>query len=102
MRLNAGTKLKSAVCGLETIVIRPPTAEAVLSCGTAPMTIAGETAVDAPQLADAQPGGALVGKRYVDEATGLEVLCTKGGKGVLAFDGRALTLKEAKPLPASD
>ncbi len=102
MQLKAGTKLKSAVCTLETIIIRPPSAEAPLSCGTAPMTIAGDAAVDAPQLADAQPGHALVGKRYVDEASGLEVLCTKGGKGVLAFDGRPLTLKEAKPLPASD
>ncbi|MDO9487790.1 MAG: hypothetical protein Q7J32_05395 [Sphingomonadaceae bacterium] len=102
MRLKAGTKLKSVVCGLETIIIRPPSAEATLSCSAVPMTIAGEAAVEAPQLADVEPGHALVGKRYVDEASGLEVLCTKGGKGVLAFDGRPLTLKEAKPLPASD
>src|SRR3546814_8967385 len=94
MRLSVGTKLKSAVCGLETIIIRPPSAEGSLSCGATPMTIAGQTPVEAPQLAEAQPGQALIGKRYVDESSGLEVLCTKGGKGELAFDGRPLKLKE--------
>lgn len=102
MELKAGTKLKSAVCSLEAIVIRAPNAEGALSCGGAPMTAAGGTPVDAAQLTEAEPGHALVGKRYVDEDTSLEILCTKGGKGVLAFDGRDLTLKAAKPLPASD
>jgi len=30
------------------------------------------------------------------------VLCVKPGGGTLAADGRDLTLKSAKPLPASD
>jgi hypothetical protein len=30
------------------------------------------------------------------------LLCTKAGAGSLALDGRALGLKEAKPLPSSD
>jgi len=47
-------------------------------------------------------GGTQLGKRYVDEPTGLEVLCVKPGSGTLAADGRDLTLKSAKPLPASD
>ncbi len=47
-------------------------------------------------------GGTLLGKRYVDEQTGLEVLCTKPGTGSLAADGRPLTIKAPKPLPASD
>ena len=46
--------------------------------------------------------GSLLGKRYEDETAGVEVLCTKPGPGALACDGRALTLKSAKPLPSSD
>ena len=45
--------------------------------------------------------GNLMGKRYVDE-TGAEVLVTKAGAGTLTTGTRALTIKEAKPLPASD
>lgn len=101
MKLAAGTKLASAVCNAQGIIIRPPSEQGVITCGgeavTAPGAGAGVT-----QLADADPAPALIGKRYVDEATGLEVLCTKGGKGAFAFEGRPLTLKEAKPLPASD
>ena len=47
-------------------------------------------------------GGTLLGKRYVDEASGIELLCSKGGSGSLACDGRAMTVKGAKPLPSSD
>ncbi|HEY2084895.1 MAG TPA: hypothetical protein VGH54_02475 [Mycobacterium sp.] len=46
--------------------------------------------------------GVVLGKRYVDEPTGLEVLCTKAGAGPLAADGRQLVIKAAKALPASD
>jgi hypothetical protein len=42
-----------------------------------------------------------MGKRYVDE-TGAEVLVTKAGAGTLSVGETALSLKEAKPLPASD
>jgi len=47
-------------------------------------------------------GGAVMGKRYIDATGQIELLCVKPGKGSLAVDGVALTLKEAKPLPASD
>ena len=53
-------------------------------------------------MAADQAGGTQLGKRYVDEPTGLEVLCVKPGSATLAADGRDLTLKSAKPLPASD
>jgi hypothetical protein len=46
--------------------------------------------------------GTLLGKRYADEAAGLEVLCTKGGEGSLSVNGSLLVLREAKPLPSSD
>jgi hypothetical protein len=44
----------------------------------------------------------LLGKRYADESSGLEVLCTKPGPGPLTVDGRPLEVKGPKPLPASD
>lgn len=50
----------------------------------------------------ARSAGTLLGKRYTDVATGIEVLCTKAGTGTLSLDGRPLDLKEAKPLPSSD
>jgi len=102
MNLPAGTKLASAVCGAQAIVIRPPSADGVIACGEQPMAMSGAVPPAAEPLPAPQAGQALPGKRYVDEATGLEVLCTKAGKGAFAFDGRPLTLKEAKPLPASD
>jgi hypothetical protein len=42
-----------------------------------------------------------MGKRYVDDA-GAEVLVTKAGQGSLSIGDTPLTIKEAKPLPASD
>jgi hypothetical protein len=47
-------------------------------------------------------GTTLIGKRYVDAADSFEVLCTSSGAGELACDGVAMSLKAAKPLPASD
>ncbi len=47
-------------------------------------------------------GGTLLGKRYSDEASGVEILCVKPGAGSLGIDGRLLELKTAKALPSSD
>jgi hypothetical protein len=58
----------------------------------------------APRSGELDPAfadGSVMGKRYVDE-TGAEVLVTKAGAGTLAVGETALSLKEAKPLPASD
>ena len=46
--------------------------------------------------------GSLIGKRFADADSGLELLVTKAGAGTLTLDGVALPLKEAKPLPSSD
>jgi hypothetical protein len=46
--------------------------------------------------------GTLLGKRYADEALGIEVLCTKAGAGTLCIGDTVLARKDAKPLPASD
>jgi hypothetical protein len=47
-------------------------------------------------------GGTLLGKRYGDDASGLELLCTKGGTGALSYDGQALVIRAVKALPSSD
>jgi hypothetical protein len=73
----------------------------------------GELTIDGEELVTSPPGGGsaprapdgpqiLLGKRYHDPASGLEVLCTHAGAGVLAVDSRPMELKTAKALPASD
>jgi hypothetical protein len=105
--IAAGKRLRSQECGTEVIVVRAPDQPVELTCGGSPMT-AEAVASDIPASGIPVPAkpvageGAQLGKRYIDEPTGLELLCTKPGGAVPAADGRALTLKTAKPLPASD
>jgi hypothetical protein len=99
--LTAGKRLRSTVSDTEVIVIRAPHSAVELSCGGHPMS-----AEDAPRSGAPGPATAehatVLGKRYVDDPTGLEVLCTKPGTGVLVADGRQLAIKAPKALPASD
>jgi hypothetical protein len=99
--LKAGTRAKCAVCDTEVMVVRTVAAEVLLSCGGAEMI-----AMDGAKTpgSHAAPGSqfALVGKRYVNAADAVELLCTKGGKGELAVDGESLSVKQAKALPSSD
>ena len=98
---KVGTRLRSAVDTTEIIVVKAPADDVDLRCGGTPMLEAGAEptggAVDA-----AHAGGTALGKRYVDAAESIEVLCTKAGEGSLSIGDEPLTLKEAKPLPASD
>jgi len=50
----------------------------------------------------ASADGTKVGKRYIDAAGTVELLCLKAGQGTLSIDGVVLQVKEAKPLPSSD
>ncbi|WP_296675654.1 hypothetical protein [Novosphingobium sp.] len=95
--MKPGSRLKSAACDTEAVVIR--CGEGTVQCGGAPMTEGGSETAD---LSGDFAAGSIVGKRYVDEAGTVELLCVKPGKGSMALDGVALVLKEAKPLPASD
>jgi hypothetical protein len=100
--LKTGSRLRSAVCKTEIMIIALPEGEVELGCGGAPLIAIGdEPPVGATVSPDAAKGTAL-GKRYVNEAGDLEVLCTKPGEGSLAVGGVLLTVKEAKPLPSSD
>lgn len=101
--LKAGTRMKSVVCGTEVMVIAASSTEEVqLTCGGSAMIgIADQTTAGAsvdPNHAE----GTLLGKRYVNAAGNLELLCTKPGEGSLAANGEQLMLKEAKALPSSD
>lgn len=102
MELKPGSRWKSAVCEAQLVVVRPPSAPGRLQCGGSDVLPLADTASASPPIDPAHARGVLIGKRYVDEASGLEVLGAKAGGGSLAFDGRPLNLKEAKPLPASD
>ena len=101
MEIKAGSRLACPECTVELVVVRPPTAPVVLTCGGVEVVDAG---ADRPGggHADASGEGTLVGKRYADEESGLEVLCAKPGPGSLAADGREVPVKGAKPLPSSD
>jgi hypothetical protein len=101
MELKTGSRWQSSVCGTEVVVIRPPNASIRLECGGAEMVPYGTPQRGGTIGANAA-AGSLVGKRYVDQQTGLELLCTKAGAGSLAIDGRTLTIKQTKPLPSSD
>jgi hypothetical protein len=96
--MKPGTKLKSAVCDTEVMVIRGT--EGVVDCGGAPMLE--QATADKKPINPAFAEGTRIGKRYVDAAGKLELLCTKAGKGSLSVGGVALQIKDAKPLPSSD
>ena len=100
--IKAGSRLKSTVCNTEVIVVKAPAGDVPVTCGGAPMALAsdevGEKGTPAPDAAS----GTALGKRYVNADETIELLCTKPGDGSLGVDGTLLSLKEAKPLPASD
>jgi hypothetical protein len=99
--LKAGARLKSAVCTTEVIVVKTPPGNVDVRCGGVPMVTAGETVEPGTPKPDAA-GGTALGKRYVNSDETLEILCTKAGQGSLGLGDTLLSLKEAKPLPASD
>jgi hypothetical protein len=103
--IKNGTRLQSQVCDTQVIVVRSADSLDDLRAGGAPMVPIGgqeESAASSELSLDpALSDGNLMGKRYVDE-TGAEVLVTKAGAGTLSVGTTPLTVKEAKPLPASD
>jgi hypothetical protein len=98
--LVPGKRLRSNVGDTEIIVVRSPATQVELSCGGQLMTANLGAAAAATTSTDVND--TVLGKRYVDTDTGLEVLCTKPGPGVLTADGRQLTVKAPTALPASD
>ena len=99
--IKNGTRLQSQVCDTQVIVVRTSDSLDDLRAGGVPMVPIDAEKSSEATLDPAFSAGAVMGKRYVDE-TGAEVLVTKAGAGTLSVGLTALTLKEAKPLPASD
>ena len=102
MDLKPGSRWKSAVCEAQLVVVRPPNVAGELQCGGGAVVPIDDASVPTGHVDPGFADGVAIGKRYVDEAGTIELLCVKPGKGTLALDGAALVLKEAKPLPASD
>ncbi|MCK9541424.1 MAG: hypothetical protein M0R03_05265 [Novosphingobium sp.] len=102
MQVKPGSRWKSAVDTTEVVIVRPPKGDVSLECGGHPMVAAGDEAPAGLVLSADFSAGTSVGKRYVDEESGIELLGAKAGQSSLAVDGRPVTLKDAKPLPASD
>lgn len=102
MLSKPGSRWKSAVCDTELVVVRAPADEVDLRCGGQPVIPLGDTGDDGLTIDPAHNGGTALGKRYADDAVGVEVLCTKAGDGSLSIGDTPLPQKDAKPLPASD
>ena len=101
-RLKTGSRIRSVVCTTEVMVIAAPRDDVEVACGGAPMVGTDEEPPAGLSMSPDSAKGTVLGKRYVNEAGDLELLCIKPGDGSLSVAGGALTLKEAKPLPSSD
>ena len=99
--VKAGTRLRSAVCETQVVVVKAPADAVSIECGGRPMLAFDDDSPREPMVGDAGEGTKL-GKRYADEEIGIELLCSKAGAGDLTVNGNALMLKGAKPLPSSD
>ena len=99
--IKVGARLKSNVCDTEVMIVACADTSVTISCGGAPMLDA-TAAKTGGTLDAAHAAGTLLGKRYVNAAGKIELLCVKAGKGSLSVNGEALVLKDAKPLPSSD
>ena len=95
--LKPGTRLKSAVCDAEVMVIKPGESDD-LTCGG----VALAEAPDRTESTEDKMNGCLIGKRYVNLEESIEVLCVKSGDGSLYYDGEELMTKDTKKLPSSD
>lgn len=73
----------------------------VLSDGDTPLLRA-DSGEKFPEGTAAGGTGLQLGKRYKSADGAVEVLINKPGPCDLRYDGQAMELKEAKPLPSSD
>jgi hypothetical protein len=102
MELKPGGRMRSAADSTEVVVVKAPGQDVDLRCGGHPMVdLEGDRGPDLPIEAGFDEGS-QIGKRYADEEVGLELLCTKAGKGSLSLGSEVLSIKGAKPLPSSD
>lgn len=100
--LKPGTRLRSTVCAAEVVVVKAPAEPVQIRCGGADMVVGGEEVPAGGAPVPPFDGGTQIGKRYVDDAGTVELLCSKAGDGSLSLGEEALRVKSAKPLPSSD
>ncbi len=103
MKLTPGMRLRSTVCDTEVVVVRPPQDDFDLTCCGAVMVDRDQGGEGAGQPGSPDTGDqVLIGKRYSEPSSGIEVLCTKAGRGPLEYNGQPLAANAPKPLPDSD
>jgi|SRR5699024_11166346 len=101
MQIRSGQRFRSTVCDTAVVVVRG--GEVDLRCGGDPMVAIDDTASETGgSPAEGFDSGTQLGKRYWDEESEIELMCTAGGDGALSVGERILTFKPAKPLPSSD
>jgi hypothetical protein len=102
MQVKPGARLKSQVCDTQIVIVKAPATDLDLRCGGVPVIEAAGTAGEGLALSAEHSEGTLLGKRYADDELGLEILCSKGGKGSLSIGDTRLEVKGTKALPSSD
>jgi hypothetical protein len=101
MQIKPGSRLRSTTCDTQVVVVRGA-GEVDVTCGGAPMLAADAPAGDPTAPAPGLDAGTLLGKRYEDAESTVELLCVKPGAGSLGLGDAPLAVKAAKQLPASD
>ena len=102
LEVKAGARLRSAACTTEVVVIRAPGGSLDLRCGGTPMVALDDEVATGQSVKAPFDSGSAIGKRYVNAAGDLELLCTKAGAGSLSVGDEILEISKPKPLPASD
>jgi hypothetical protein len=99
--LKPGLRLRAPSSTAEVIVVRIPTGPVELAIDDVALT---DEPTEPPAGVPESTGPAAIelGKRYVDDATGIELLCARAGTGTLSCNGNVMVLRSAKPLPSSD
>lgn len=97
---RTGTRLYSACCTTQVVLMATYDTNE-LRCGGHPMLEAEPAEITSTPV-PGQDTGTQLGKRYVDEESGVSVLCVRGGTGSLSVAGRDLLMPQAKLLPSSD
>lgn len=101
--VKPGDRLRSTTSATEVVVVKAPPTDIDVRCGGQPMVPVAEAPGTTGEPVAPFDEPTLVGKRYVAEDLGVELLCSKGGgPGSLSIGDQPLTLAGAKPLPASD
>ena len=103
-QLKPGSRMRSAVCATEVMVVMAPDGDVEVTCGGAPMLDVGGEPPGGLSLSPDASEGTQIGKRYVDEAGDDRAPVHEARRGVARSLAacRAGAEGSAKPLPSSD